>query len=82
MLRNKPASAAGHALLVRHSSSHRSAFRSSTRAKQFARYSRCHQIKTLPKGECFDLPMGDVVEDVRTVFEKLQDETIYIPTMA
>ena len=25
--------------------------------------------------------MGDVVEDVRTVFEKLGDETIYIPAL-
>jgi len=24
--------------------------------------------------------MGDVVEDVRTVFEQLNDTTIYIPT--
>ena len=24
--------------------------------------------------------MGDVVEDVRTIFEQLQDETIYIPS--
>jgi len=26
--------------------------------------------------------LGGVVEDVRTVFEKLQDETIYIPSFA
>lgn len=26
--------------------------------------------------------MGDVVEDVRTVFEELRDETICIPTFA
>ena len=25
--------------------------------------------------------MGDVVEGVRTVFEQLQDETIYIPSL-
>ena len=27
------------------------------------------------------LIQGEVVEDVRTVFEKLQDETIYIPAL-
>ena len=26
-----------------------------------------------------NLRMGDVVEDVRTVFERLQDEAVYIP---
>ena len=25
--------------------------------------------------------LGDVVEDVRTVFERLGDETVYIPTL-
>jgi len=25
--------------------------------------------------------LGDVVEDVRTVFEKLGDENVYIPTL-
>lgn len=38
-----------------------------------------YQTKTLPKRECFGLTIGDVVEDVRTVFERLGDTSIYIP---
>ena len=51
------------------------------RAKQFARCIRRHKKSFLPKREEALLSMGDVVEDVRTVFERLQDETIYIPIL-
>lgn len=37
------------------------------------------QYKDQPKGEWLRIAMKDVVEEVRTVFERLNDATIYIP---
>ena len=39
-----------------------------------------HKRKTPPKG-VLAFTQGDIVEDVRTVFEKINDTTIYIPAL-
>ena len=46
-----------------------------TKAKQFA-FLAAHEKS--PEGDLYYV--GDVVEDVRTVFEQLDDASIYIPS--
>jgi hypothetical protein len=45
------------------------------------RYSLLFENRKLPHREFFAKSVGAVVEDVRTVFERLNDTKIYIPKL-